>query len=198
MCAECNGYQKVGKRTQKEQSDKSSGEGSDTEESLCHADKSKTFMTCPVSNKLSAQQKKKCYKKKLSYKKVWILGFRVQCEDPKVGMFCTLCKKWGRPPPSEKGGWRTRGIVDWNHATELLKQHIGSKWHQDSSITARMAKHVEQQNVIDMQCAGAAKEAGEQKKNNCEIILKLMRSIYFLAKNPIPHSTTYKALAPIA
>ena len=54
----------VGKRTQKEQTDKSSGEESDTEESLCHADKSKTFMTCPVSNKLSAQQKKKCYKKK--------------------------------------------------------------------------------------------------------------------------------------
>ena len=59
------------KRTQKEQSDKSSGEESDTEESLCRADKSKTLMTCLVSNKLSAQQKKKCYKKKLSYKKVW-------------------------------------------------------------------------------------------------------------------------------
>ena len=41
----------LGKRTQKEQSDKSSGEESDTKESLCHADKSKTFMTCPVSNK---------------------------------------------------------------------------------------------------------------------------------------------------
>ena len=61
----------LGKRTQKEQSDKSSGEESDTEESLCRADKSKTFMTCPVTNKLSAQQKKKCSKKKLSYKKVW-------------------------------------------------------------------------------------------------------------------------------
>ena len=58
------------KRTLKEQSDKSSGKESDTEESLCRADKSKTFMTCPVSNKLSAQQNKKCYKK-LSYKKVW-------------------------------------------------------------------------------------------------------------------------------
>ena len=58
----------------------------------------------------------------------------------------------------------TRGIVDWNHATELLKQHSRSKWHQDSSITARMAKHVEQQNVIEMQCAGAAKQAEEQKK----------------------------------
>ena len=51
---------------QKEQSDKSSSEESDTEESFCRADKRKTFMASPVSNKLSAQQKKKCYKKKLS------------------------------------------------------------------------------------------------------------------------------------
>ena len=85
----------LGKRTQKKQSDKSSGEESDTEESLCRADKSKTFMTCPVSNKLSAQQKKNCYKEKLSYKKVWEKVYPwVQCEDPQVGMFCTLCKKW--------------------------------------------------------------------------------------------------------
>ena len=90
--------------------------------------------------------------------------------------------------------WTTKGIVDWNHATELLKQHSGSKWQQDSSITARMAEHVEQQNVIEMQCAGAAKQAEEQMKNNREIFLKLMRSIYFLAKNHIPHSTTYKEL----
>ena len=57
-----------------------------------------------------------------------------------------------------------------------------------------MAKHVEQQNVIEMQCAGADTQAEEQKKKNREIILKLMRSIYFLAKNCIPHSTTYKEL----
>ena len=56
----------LGMRTQKKQSDKFSGEESDTEESLCRADKSRTFMTCFVSNKLSAQQKKKCYKRKLS------------------------------------------------------------------------------------------------------------------------------------
>ena len=56
----------LGMRNQKELSDKSSGEESDTEESLCHADKSETFMFFPVSNKLSAQQKKNCYKKKLS------------------------------------------------------------------------------------------------------------------------------------
>ena len=71
----------LGKRTQKEQSDKSSGEESDREESLCRADKSKIFMTYPVSNQLSAQQKMKCHKKKLSYKKFgrkFILGFSVK------------------------------------------------------------------------------------------------------------------------
>ena len=75
----------------------------------------------------------------------------------------------------------TRGTVDWNHATELLKQHSGSKSHQDASITTRMAKHVERQNGIEMQCADFAKHAEEQKKKNREIFLKLMRSIYFLA-----------------
>ena len=45
---------------------------------------------------------------------------------------------------------------------------------QDSSITARMAKHVEeQQNIIEMQCADAAKQAEEQKKKNREIILEI-------------------------
>ena len=76
-------------------------------------------------------------------------------------MFCTLNKKWGRSPPSANGGWTTRRLIDWNHATQQLKQHSRSKWQQDSSITVRMAKHVEQQNVIEMQCAGAAKHAEE-------------------------------------
>ena len=135
----------------------------------CRPDKSKTFMTCPVSNKLSAQQKKKCYKINLSYKNVWEKVYSwVQCEDPKVDKFCTLCMKWRWPPPNAKGVWTTSGIVDWNHAAELLKQHRRSTWYQGSSITARMAKHVEYQNVIEMQCAGAAKQDEEQKKKVCD------------------------------
>ena len=57
------------------------------------------------------------------------LGSGFKCEDHEVGMFCTLCKKWGRLP-SAKDGWMTKGIVDWNHATELLKQLNGTKTHQ--------------------------------------------------------------------
>ena len=100
---------------------------------------SKTFMTCPAFNKVSMQQKKS-YTKNLSYKKVWEkVCHKLRCEDPKVGKFCTLGMKFGRPPRRAKGWWETRGIVDWNHATIIQKQHRGSKWHQDSSITAGMA-----------------------------------------------------------
>ena len=42
------------------------------------------------------------------------------------------------------------------------------------------------------ECPGAAKEAKVQKKKNHEIILKLMRSIYILAKNLIQHSPQTK------
>ena len=73
----------LGMRTQKEESDKSNGEESDTEDSLCHADKSKILMTCPISNKSSTQQRMKCYMKKLGYKKVGEKVYPwVQCEDP--------------------------------------------------------------------------------------------------------------------
>ena len=63
-------------------------------------------MTCPISNKLSAQQKKKC-KKKVSYKNVWVKFYPcVQYEDTKVGMFCTLSKKWEGHLKERKVGGR--------------------------------------------------------------------------------------------
>ena len=101
----------------------------------------------------------------------------VQYDDPKFGMFCTLGKKWECPLSRQKGGWTTKGIVDRNCTTELQKLNSGFKWHQDSLITATIAKHVVQQNIIEMQYAGPAKQVEEQKKKNHENNLKLRRSI---------------------
>ena len=42
-----------------------------------------------------------------------------------------------------------------------------------------MAKQVEQQNVIETQCAGPAKQAEKKKKKNRKIILKVMSSIIY-------------------
>ena len=54
-----------------------------------------------------------------------------------------------------------------------------------------MAEQGEQQSVLQLQCSAAAKEAEEKKVQNRAIILKLLRSIYFLAKNRLPLITTF-------
>lgn len=39
---------------------------------------------------------------------------------PNDGMFCAICKKYGKPPPSTRGAWVSS---NWVKATELLRQH---------------------------------------------------------------------------
>ena len=90
---------------------------------------------------LPVSQKKKLYKAKLSYKKDWKTKYPwVCCNDPSEGMFCGTCQKWGRCPAVSRGEWTTRGITNWNHATELLKQHADSQWHRDAAATAAMTE----------------------------------------------------------
>ncbi len=67
------------------------------------------------------------------------------CEDPVKGMFCKVCQEFGRPSAVARGACTSRGISDWNHATEVLKAHNDSKCHRDA---ARMA---EQPNVVEVQ-----------------------------------------------
>ena len=104
--------------------------------------------------------------------------------------------KVGLPSNWTKRGWTTRGIADWNHATELLKQHSDSMWHRDSSATAAMAQQVEScgQSVVQLQCSSAAREAAERRQKNRDVLQKLLRSIYFLTKHRIPHTTVYQPL----
>ena len=145
---------------------------------------------------LTASEKKKIYKSKLSYKKEWGKRYPwVNCNDPSKGMFCGTCQRWGNCPAGAKGGWTTRGITDWNHATELLRQHADSQWHRDAAATAAMALQAEKgKSVLELQRAGAAKEAAERRQRNRDVLLKLLRSTYFLVKNRIPHTTVYPQL----
>ena len=107
-------------------------------------------------------------------------------------MFCAVCQKWGRPPAGTRGAWTTKGVGDWNHATELLKQHADSKWHRDAAASAAMAKQAEGGNtVLDLQCSTAALEVQELRQKNHCILLKLLRLTYFLVKDRIPHMTTF-------
>ena len=102
-----------------------------------------------------------------------------------------MCQKWGKPPSTARGAWTSRGITDWNHAIEQLKNHTESKWHQDPVVTARMA---EQPSVLELQKAAAVKQRKQRIENNRMIILELFQLVYFLAKNKIPHISNFQDL----
>ena len=92
----------------------------------------------------------------------------------------------------------SEGIKRWNHATEMLKEHNNSQWHRDAVITSRMAEQAaSHQNVLQMQRSVAAKEAEERRLRNRDVLLKLIRSVYFMAQNYIPHTTTYRSLVEL-
>ena len=68
-------------------------------------------------------------------------------------------------------------------------EHSQSKCHRDAVILARMAEQGKEQSVLQLQCSAAAKEAEERRAKNRNIVLKLLRSIYFLAKkSPVPYN----------
>ena len=113
----------------------------------------------------SKAQKRKLYKARLSYKKDWEQKYPwVYCDDPKQGMFCKLCQKRGNAPSTVRGAWTTRGIQDWNHAIEQLKEHRQSKCHRDAVIHARMAEQGKEQSVLQLQCSALRRlKKGEQR-----------------------------------
>ena len=104
-------------------------------------------------------------------------------------MFCTI---WGHPTAGSRGGWTNKGVTDWSHATELLRAHGESRCHRDVASMSQQAKC--RKSVLELQRSAAAKEAACRAERNRSIVLKLMRSIYFLAKNKIPHTTVYPNL----
>ena len=120
------------------------------------------------------------------------------CTDPTDGMFCRLCQAHGKPPPTARGAWTSRGVTDWNHATELLKLRSNAKWHKESAVAARMAEQsASVGSVVDLCTTASAKQLEEERQKNRSILLKLLRSIYFLAKNRIPHTTTFEGLVKL-
>ncbi len=54
-----------------------------------------------------------------------------------------------------------------------------------------------QPNVVELQNAHALRLAEEERVRNRVLLTKLLRSVYFLAKNDIPHTTSYSDLVDL-
>lgn len=77
----------------------------------------------------------------------------------------------------------------------MLKNHHDSKWHRDGAIAARMTEQANHGGtVLDMHLATSAKQAEEERLRNRSILLKLLRSVYYMAKHRQPHTTSFPDL----
>ena len=68
------------------------------------------------------------YKSKLKYNPEWGRKWRwVGYDEHKGGMFCSICKKYGKQPVVAHGAWVSHPVNNWVKATELLSKHDKSE-----------------------------------------------------------------------
>ena len=112
--------------------------------------------------------------------------------DPtQKGMVCTVCKVYGKVPVQARGAWVTRPVNNWVKATALLTKHEKSDWHLAAVEKMAFSQSASQHGDVVEMIAAASQE---ERKENRELIKKLFRSLYFLVKHHIPHTTTYEDL----
>ena len=145
-----------------------------------------------ASSSSDASSRMKTYKSKLRYNPEWRSKWPwIEYDDAGEGMLCSLCKRFGKPPTQAHGAWVTRPICNWVKATELLTKHEKSDWHRASVESSAMAEMAKKQGDIIEQMRSASEE---EKRKNRAMIIKLIRSLYFLVKHRIPHTTTFQDL----
>ena len=66
-----------------------------------------------------AAERMRLYKDNLHYnpewKKKWLW---MEYKEEEGGMFCSVCKKYGKPPVQARGAWVQRPVNNWVKATE--------------------------------------------------------------------------------
>ena len=102
-----------------------------------------------------------------------------------------LLQKVWKPTVAARGAWVSRPINNWVKATELLAKHSESEWHL-AYVEAQVLTDSTRQSGDVVERMVAASEM-DQKRNR-ELVKKLTRSLYFLIKHHIPHTTSFEDL----
>lgn len=141
--------------------------------------------------------KMKAYKKNLKFSRKWKDKWEwIEYDTQEDGMYCSICKKLGKPPVSARGAWVTKQVRNWVNATELLRQRGSSDWHRASLQAQAMSISLAGSSRGDVVERLATTSEKERKKNR-EIVKMLLRSLYFLVKNHIPHTTMFKGVVQL-
>ena len=137
-------------------------------------------------------EKMRLYKKNMRYNPSWQKKWNwVVYDKNEEGMLCLVCMKHGKPPPQARGAWVTRPVRNWAKATELLAKHDKGEWHLAAVEAQALSELAEQQgDVMDQMLAVSELE----RQQNCKLLKKIIRSLYFLVRHRIPHTTTFEEL----
>ena len=79
----------------------------------------------------------------------------------------------GKPPAGSRGAWKTKGISDWNHATELLKHHADCQWHRDATVPAVWHSRRRVGSLCLSCIAEVLLQVAERRQRNPDVLLKM-------------------------
>ena len=82
----------------------------------------------------------------------------------------------------------TRPVNNWMKAFSQLRMHERSEWHLAAVEKQALSQH--SGNIVQQILAASE----EEKKQNPELIKKLIRSLHFLVTHHIPHTTNFEGL----
>ena len=143
----------------------------------------------------SSEARIRQYKDKLQFNPAWSNKWPwMEYSEDQGGMFCSVCKKHGKIPVQARGAWVQRPISNWVKATELLSKHANSDWHKTAVEKSVLADAAEQQGDIMQQIERISED---EKRRNLIVVKKLVRSLYFLVKHRIPHTTTFNDIVTL-
>ena len=81
--------------------------------------------------------------------------------------------------------------MNWNRATELLKQHADSQWYKEAALL--LLWHSRRRGVGSL----CLMHNRYSRLRNPDVLLKMLRWACFLPKNRIPHATVYPNLVTL-
>ncbi len=110
-----------------------------------------------------------------------------------MGVF-NLYILWQSSCTKAKGAWVTRPVCNWVKAISLSAKHDKSEWHKAALEKQKLSLLTEKHGNVAQQITSVTEE---DSRHNRDVIKKLIRSLYFLMKHYIPHTTTFEGLVAL-
>ena len=126
------------------------------------------------------------------YQKKWEKDFPwLQYDPDSDGAFCKLCRSYGRGLERTGGVWTSKPITNWKKAVQKMRAHAKS----DSNTTATQAALVcKTSGSIAQKLQNVAED---ERKLNRAAVKSFVRCAHFLARQHIPHTTTFEQLVDL-